>query len=63
MDDQLGYLNLTTHSANFLADPIDMKVRRIQPAVCSGFFCCANLSLLVATMHPDENQRLLGVPV
>lgn len=25
-NDQLGYLNLTTHSANFLADPIDMKV-------------------------------------
>lgn len=28
-DDQLGYLNLTTHSANFLADPLDMKVHWI----------------------------------
>ena len=26
--DQVGYLNLTTHSANFLADPIDLKVRK-----------------------------------
>lgn len=30
-NDQLGYLNLTTHSANFLADPIDMKVRYTVP--------------------------------
>lgn len=26
--DHIGYLNLTTHSANFFADPIDLKVWR-----------------------------------
>eukprot|EP00903_Cladosiphon_okamuranus_P019271 g17715.t2 len=49
-DDHLGYLNLTTHSANFLADPIDMKWAEEDPELRGP--------ILATTRHPTQKNAI-----
>ncbi|CAN0509604.1 unnamed protein product, partial [Laminaria digitata] len=48
--DQVGYLNLTTHSANFLADPIDLKWGEEDPEKRGP--------VMATTRHPTQRNAI-----
>ncbi|CAM9714142.1 unnamed protein product, partial [Ectocarpus fasciculatus] len=49
-NDQVGYLNLTTHSANFLADPIDLKWGEEDPEQRGP--------VMATTRHPTQRNAI-----